>query len=161
MLKIRRAVPEDHIAISVLVVHTFEQNNEHRLIEALRDSGQAVLELVAEKDGKIVGHICFSTLMRPDDWWSLAPVCVANGLQGQGIGGELIRYGLDQARQAGAQAVVVVGDPRYYRRFGFVFDGATALTSPYPSQYTGLYPIAPAAASAEVALLYPPAFDAA
>lgn len=149
------------MAISVLVVHTFEQSNEHKLIEALRATGQVALELVAELDGKIVGHICFSTLMSPNGWWSLAPVSVANAYQGKGIGGELIRYGLDRARQSRAQAVVVVGDPGYYGRFGFTFDGATSLKSPYPRQYTGLFPIAPDTASAAVTLLYPPAFEAA
>lgn len=146
------------MALSVLVVHTFGQNNEHKLINELRNADEVALEMVAELDGQIVGYVCFSRLAYPDDWWALAPVCVAHSHQGKGIGGELVRYGLDQARQAKAKAVVVVGDPQYYRRFGFVYGGAADLKTPYPDQYTGLYPIAPETASTATRLVYPEAF---
>lgn len=159
MLKVRLATPNDTTAISVLVVHTFDQNNEHRLVEGLRASGQVALELVADLDGQIVGHICFSRLVQPEGWWALAPVCVTSAHQGGGIGAELIRYGLDVARQSQATAVVVVGSPNYYRRFGFVFDGPAQIESPYPAQYTGLYPIATDAAAASVHLVYPKVFE--
>lgn len=147
------------MALSVLVVHTFGQNNEYRLIENLRAANQIALEMVAEIDGKIVGSICFSRFSAPDNWWALAPMCVANSHQGKGIGSELVRYGLDQARQVKADAVVVVGDPYYYRRFGFVYNGAAELISPYPQQYTGLFPIAAGTASAAASLVYPKAFE--
>ncbi len=158
MLSIRPATPQDHTPISVLVVHTFGQKNEHALVEALRGADAVALELVAEKDGEVVGHICFSRLLAPEGWWALAPVCVSHAHQGRGVGGELIRHGLDQARQRRAAAVVVVGDPDYYHRFGFVFEGPAQLVSPYPAQYTGLFPIASEAATAQVALQYPDAF---
>lgn len=158
MLKIRKVIPDDHTAISVVVVSAFGQNNEHRLIEQLRQSGEIALELVATLDDRVVGHICFSRLTRPQGWWALAPVSISVARQGEGIGSELIRYGLDQARQQKCPAVVVVGSPPYYRRFGFVFDGPAVLRSPYPEQYTGLYPIAPEAASVVTALHYPAAF---
>lgn len=159
MLKIRHATPDDHMALSVLIVHTFEQNNEYKLTEGLRKSGEVALELVAELDGQIVAYICFSRLSHPDGWWALAPICVANAYQGKGIGSELVRYGLDQARQARAKAVVVVGSPAYYRRFGFVYGGAADLRTPYPTQYTGLYPIQPDTASAATTLVYADAFE--
>ncbi|WP_172329301.1 GNAT family N-acetyltransferase [Mangrovicoccus sp. HB161399] len=159
MLQIRRVRPEDRTEISVLVVSTFGQNNEHRLIEALRDAGAVALELVGIMDGRIVGHVCFSQLDVPTGWWALAPVSVSSAHQNQGIGSELVRYGLDEARQSRAAAVVVVGNPLYYRRFGFVFGGPAQLASPYPEQYTGLYPIDPATASASVALRYPRPFE--
>ncbi|WP_138467429.1 GNAT family N-acetyltransferase [Poseidonocella sp. HB161398] len=159
MLEIRTAEPADHTEISVLLVSTFGQNNEHRLIESLRKSGQIALELVAVLDGRIVGHVCFSKFDVPADWWALAPVSVTTSQQSRGIGSELVRFGLDRARQMGCRAVVVVGNPVYYRRFGFVFDGPAQLSSPYPEQYTGLYPIDPSTASASVALRYPQAFE--
>ncbi|MBE3639421.1 GNAT family N-acetyltransferase [Mangrovicoccus algicola] len=159
MLRIRQARPEDHTEISVLVVTTFGQNNEHRLIEALRAAGAVTLELVALLEDRIVGHVCFSRFDVPPGWWVLAPVSVTTAYQNRGIGSELVRYGLDQARQQRAGAVVVVGNPDYYRRFGFVFDGPAHLSSPYPAQYTGLYPIAPETAAAAVALRYPAAFE--
>lgn len=159
MYDVRPVTPADYTAISVLVVSAFGQNNEHRLIETLREAGAIALELVALRDGQIVGHICFSQMDAPQGWWALAPVSVAIAHQGKGVGGELIRCGLDRARQDAASAVVVLGNPSYYRRFGFVFDGASALSTPFPIQYTGLFAIAPEAATAAVALSYPRAFD--
>lgn len=159
MLKIRPATPDDHTEISVIVVSTFGQNNEHKLIEGLRAAGRVALELVATLEDRIIGHICLSRLDAPQGWWALAPVCVVNAQQGKGLGAELIRHALDQARQQKAKAVVVVGGPHYYRRFGFVFDGPAQLSSRYPAQYTGLYPIDPATAAAQVALVYPEAFE--
>ncbi|WP_161555868.1 GNAT family N-acetyltransferase [Mangrovicoccus ximenensis] len=159
MLEIRKVQPEDHTEISVLVVSSFGENNEHRLIQNLRKAGAVALELVAVEKGRIVGHICFSRLDVPSGWWALAPVSVTTLRQNEGIGSELVRYGLDEARQAKAAAVVVVGNPLYYRRFGFVFGGPAQLASPYPEQYTGLFPIAPETASASVALRYPRPFE--
>ncbi|MEM8555129.1 MAG: N-acetyltransferase [Pseudomonadota bacterium] len=159
MLEIRLATPDDHTAISVLVVHTFGQPNEHKLVQALRTAGDVALEMVADDDGRIVGHICFSRFVTPEGWWALAPMCVVHDRQGQGIGSEMVRYGLDHARQAKAKAVVVLGDPIYYKRFGFVFDGPATLETHYPKQYTGLFPLDPGTAAAEVALRYPPSFE--
>ncbi len=159
MLQIRKAQPEDRTEISVLVVSSFGQNNEHRLIDSLRKAGAVALELVAVLEKRIVGHVCFSRLDVPPRWWALAPVSVSGSHQNEGIGSELVRYGLDEARQQKAAAVVVVGNPLYYRRFGFVFNGPAQLASPYPEQYTGLYPIDPATASASVALRYPLPFE--
>jgi len=159
VLRIRNVTPSDYTEISVLVVSTFGQPNEHLMIQKLREDGLIAAELVAEADDRIVGHICFSHLEAPQGWWSLAPVTVVNDWQSRGVGGELIRYGLDRARQERARAVVVVGNPRYYRRFGFVFGGKAQISSPYPEQFTGLYPIAAETARAEVALAYPQAFQ--
>lgn len=147
------------MALSVLVVHAFGQNNEHKLIQELRAADDVALEMVAVLKEQIVGYICFSRFAHPEGWWALAPMCVAHAHQGKGIGGELVRYGLDQARQAKAKAVVVVGDPHYYRRFGFVYGGAADLKTPYPDQYTALYPIAPETASMATRLVYPDAFS--
>ena len=158
-LRVREAGPEDHTAISVLLVSAFGQPNEARLIEALRHSGHTAVELVAETEGGVAGHICLSRMEAPPGWLTLAPVAVRPPDQGKGIGGELIRHALDHARQRRARAVVVVGDPSYYHRFGFVFGGAAELTTPYPVEYTGLYPIDPATARARVALAYPVAFE--
>ena len=159
MITIRNATDEDATAISILLVGAFGQPNESRLISGLRTEGSMAHELVAERDQEIVGHISLSRLSHPEGWLALAPVSVRGQHQGQGIGGELVRYGLDQARQNHAKAVVVVGDPIYYHRFGFVFDGPAELNSPYPTQYTGLYPIAPETAAARADLIYPRPFE--
>ena len=161
MLKIRDAEQGDYLEISILLTHVFGQRNEERLIAALRASNETAAELVAEDDSGLVGHICLSWLAAPQGWMTLAPVAVRTQNQNHGIGSDLVRYALDQARQRKASAVVVVGDPEYYKRFGFVFDGPAILNSPYPVQYTGLYPIDPETASTNVTLAYPDAFESA
>jgi putative acetyltransferase len=158
MLRLRNPTPNDDTALSVLLVSAFGQANEWTLVQKLRESGQVAEEIIAENDDGPVGHVCLSRLDAPAGWLALGPVAVRAENQNTGVGGELIRYALDQARQARAKAVVVVGDPAYYHRFGFVFDGPARLQSPYPAEYTGLYPIAPETAAAAVTLAYPAAF---
>lgn len=159
MIDVRPARPEDHLNISVLVVNAFRQPNESNLIRSLRDRGEIAVELVAEEDGALVGHIALSRLRTPENWLALAPVCVRRESASRGIGQELITNGLDLARRQKVDAVVVVGDPQYYRRFGFVFDGPAELITPYPRQYTGFYPITPGIAAAQAVLTYPEAFN--
>jgi putative acetyltransferase len=159
MLTLRAARPEDHTDISVLLVSAFGQPNEHKLVMNLRASGQMAIELVTYDEHGLVGHICLSRFDAPQNWLALAPVAVRQEDQRKGIGAELISHALDQARQKRFSAVVVVGEPAYYKRFGFIFGGAFDLMSPYPKQYTGLFPIAPETSKAQVRLVYPEPFE--
>jgi len=158
MLRLRNPTQDDDTPLSVLLVSAFGQANEWTLVQRLRASGYVAEEILAEDDDGPVGHVCLSRFDAPEGWLALGPVAVRTEDQGKGVGSEMIRTALDRARQAGASAVVVVGDPVYYHRFGFVFDGPARLDSPYPAEYTGLYPIAPGTANAAVALGYPPPF---
>lgn len=158
MIKIRPARPEDYLNISVLVVNAFRQPNESNLIRTLRATGDVAVELVAEDRKGLVGHVVLSRMRTPTNWLALGPVCVRPENARRGIGHELILNGLDMARQGKFDAVVVVGDPDYYHRFGFVFDGPAELVTPYPRQYTGFYPIAPGIAATRAVLVYPDAF---
>jgi putative acetyltransferase len=63
---------------------------------------------------------------------ALAPMAVLPGYQRQGIGGRLIRYGLDKLRGLGERVVIVVGHPGYYPRFGFSTERARSLENPFP-----------------------------
>lgn len=159
MLKIRPLHSDDETELSVLLVSTFGQPNEFKLVRALREKNAIALELVAEDDAGLVGYICLSKLTTPEGWLALAPMCVRNENQSTGIGGELIRYALDQARQKRFGAVVVVGDPAYYKRHGFVFGGPVHLSSSYPADYTGLYLIHPGVSEKEHRLVYPEPFE--
>ncbi|QDY68449.1 GNAT family N-acetyltransferase [Qingshengfaniella alkalisoli] len=158
MLKIRHATPEDFTAISVVAVSAFEQPNEARLMSDLRDGGHVAIEMVASDEDMVVGCVMLSRLELPQEWLTLAPLCIIPSRQRQGIGAELVRYALDEARRQEFDAVVVVGDPDYYVRFGFEFDGFAQLFSPYPPQYTGLYPIDPQTSLTRAELLYPAPF---
>jgi putative acetyltransferase len=95
------------------------------LVARLRSSVKPQLSLVAELDGRSVGHIFFSpvTLDRAPSCFSaagLAPLGVTPAFQRQGIGSSLVRVGLQHGPTLGWDAIFVVGDPTYYSRFGFV-----------------------------------------
>lgn len=127
--------PGPHVAaVAGLIAAAFEGEAEARLVEALRADGAVVGELVALAQGKPVGHVMFSALVcAPPDrrLAALAPVAVLPERQRTGIGGMLIRAGLDLCRQRGIDAVTVLGDPAYYRRFGFAQETARNLESVY------------------------------
>lgn len=136
MFRIRPETPADYGAIAGVNRAAFGGDTEARLIELLRDARQVVASLVAEEDGRIVGHILFSGLRieTPNGVImaaSLAPMAVVPERQRQGIGTALVRAGLDQCRKEFLPAVIVVGHPDYYPRFGFSAELARNLKSPY------------------------------
>lgn len=135
-MHLREVRPADHMFISILVATAFERPDEARLVETLRRDGDMALELVAEEEGTILGHIAFARMVLPAGWWAMAPVSVIQSRQGQGIGSEMIREGLDLCRQHHAQAVVVLGAPDYYGRFGFTRAAAHNLTTPFAPEFT-------------------------
>ena len=112
---------------SVHRVHeiAFDSSDEPFLVELLRSQGKAVISLVAEKAGVIVGHVMFSqvTIEPMNPQWNvvgLAPVGVLPHYRRLGIGSQLIRRGLALCKDACYAAVVVLGNPTYYSRFGFL-----------------------------------------
>jgi len=124
---IRRETAADIEAIADLTAAAFRtvavsNQTEPFIIEALRGADALALSLVAEIEGNVVGHVAFSPVTISDgtrDWYGLGPVSVLPEYQRQGIGGALIRKGLSMLRGLGGQGCCLVGDPNYYRRFGF------------------------------------------
>ena len=111
------------INIDVFAHHPFSHQTEHLIVKALRDSNALTISLVAEDQGLVVGHIAFSpALINGADlnWFTLGPVAVTPDRQNQGIGSLLIKDGLNALHQRGAHGCLLVGDPNYYKRFGFV-----------------------------------------
>lgn len=155
---LRFVLPEDRAKITDLLTSAFPADDEARLVEDLRNAGDMVVELVAVIDGKIRGYIGFSRHYAPDRWVCLAPLAVDRKFRRRGVGAELTRYGLDFVRQQKAAAITVLGDGRYYRRFGFTHKAAENLTSPFPEEHTLLYPLAPGSAGQAAQLVYPDAF---
>ncbi len=104
----------------------FGQPQEAQLIESLRKLENYIpeLSLIAFKDDKAIGHILFfpiyiETEHRKYQTLSLAPMAVLPEHQNKGVGGELIRHGLLQAKTLGFDSVLVLGHPNYYPKFGF------------------------------------------
>ena len=92
------------------------------IIKALRAAKVLTISLVAEIDGRVVGHIAFSPVTISDGsegWYGLGPISVLPEYQKQGIGKALINEGLAQLKTLGAKGCVLVGNPDYYKRFGF------------------------------------------
>ena len=101
----------------------FGRPDEAAVVDRVRDAGAALVALVAECGGEVVGHVLFSPVTIPGiaagpPPLGLAPLAVLPAHQGRGIGSLLTWAGLDRARAAGAPAVVVLGHPPYYPRFG-------------------------------------------
>lgn len=124
---IRDETPADTAAITEVTIEAFKTlevsaQTEHFIIEALRSAGALSLSLVAELDGRVVGHIAFSPLTLSDgsgNWFGLGPVSVRPEYQRRGIGKALVEEGLSRMRAMGAKGCCLVGHPEYYLKFGF------------------------------------------
>lgn len=128
---IRQARSDDEVQIHALLEEAFENPGEANLVHALRHDGDMALEMVAERDGDVVGHIAYSTVRAPVWALALAPLSVAPPVQKQGIGAALMSASLQRLREKQWEAVFVLGDPDYYARFGFDADKARAFSSAY------------------------------
>lgn len=105
-------------------IAAFGTLSEANLVDTLRQHVQTTVSLVAEENGEVVGHIMFSPVSlsgHPNlKVMGLAPMAVTPAHQKKGVGSALVRAGLDQCRQLGFVAAVVLGHPQYYPRFGFL-----------------------------------------
>lgn len=126
---------------AVRVIHetAFGRPDEADLVDSLRKEGAVLVSLIADVNSRVVGHILFSRMWidGPDVSLAavaLAPVAVLPIHQGKGIGGALIRSGLDSLRDRGEGVAIVLGHPAYYARFGFSTAKAHGLRSPFPPE---------------------------
>jgi putative acetyltransferase len=113
----------------------FETSTEADLVDALRRQATPLVSLVAEDDANVIGHIVFSPVTLASDpgliLMGLAPMAVVPSRQRQGVGSTLVREGLERCRRLDVAAVVVLGYPEYYPRFGFVPAVRLSLRSEY------------------------------
>jgi putative acetyltransferase len=129
-MKIRSEAPGDETVIREITDAAFagklySSGTEGAIVDALRAAGDLSLSLVAEGDGRILGHVAFSPVTVDGaavGWFGLGPVSVRPERQRQGIGSALIREGLAQLRERGAGGCVLLGARGYYQRFGFAND---------------------------------------
>ncbi|MDP8997539.1 MAG: N-acetyltransferase, partial [Pseudomonadota bacterium] len=100
----------------------YNNGDEQKMINALRSSGRLALSLVVEYRGSLVGHVAFSKGVCASaltDWYALGPFSVDPKFQKRGIGSALIEAGLSQLKDNRSAGCILVGDPHYYKRFGF------------------------------------------
>lgn len=121
----------DLAAVAAVNRAAFGRDAEAGLVAALHTAGRNSFELVAERDGRIVAHVLFSpaTIEHGDDGraLALAPHAVLPEYQQQGTGSALLRAALTTLARGPYRAVLVLGDPAYYTRFGFGTAGACGL----------------------------------
>jgi putative acetyltransferase len=117
--------------VFALQAAAFGRENEARLVDALRASAWPRLSLVAERDGLVIGHVFVSPVevepARSVPAGGLAPLAVDPAEQSRGVGAALVRAALARAPELGWRAVFLLGDPRYYSRFGFSLAGPRGL----------------------------------
>ena len=122
-MQIRTEQEDDTMAIRLVNEAAFETSAEANLVTVLRQQARPVISLVAEDGGAIVGHILFSPVVLPGHperkIMGLAPMAVLPEHQRKGVGSALVRVGFAACKKLGVGAVVVLGHPDYYPRFGF------------------------------------------
>jgi putative acetyltransferase len=121
---IRAEELKDQFAVFAVNQSAFETSAEANLVDILRKEAHPIISLVAEDNGAIIGHIMFSpvSLSGHSDLkiMGLGPMAVIPERQGEGTGSALVKAGLEMCKDLGVGAVIVLGHPGYYPRFGFV-----------------------------------------
>ncbi|NNC71272.1 MAG: N-acetyltransferase [Sphingomonadaceae bacterium] len=145
MIELRAERPDDRGAVLALVHQAFSASErghtgEAELVDMLDEDCDLIFSHVAESDGKIVGHIALSPMRAKADGapiraLGLGPVAALPGRQRRGIGSALVAAAHDWAAKEGWQMIFLLGDPRYYSRFGYSVDAAQPFASPYAGPY--------------------------
>ncbi len=161
---IREEVAADAAEIGALTAAAFlnaphTSHTEQHIVDALRAAGALSLSLVADLDGALIGHVAISPVSISDGttgWFGLGRISVLPQYQRRGVGSRLMQEALRKLREQGAQGCVVLGEPRYYGRFGFQADRRLALEG-VPAEY--FQALAFAGSPAQGRVTYHPAFD--
>lgn len=143
---IRPEAPADVAAITDLVRRAFDghphsDGSEPGIVQGLRTDHALTVALVAEVGDRVCGYVAASPVRiagGPSQWHGLGPVAVEPAMQGRGLGSALVRAALTQLRSDGAAGCVVLGEPRYYGRFGFAPYAGLVYPGPPPEYFMAL-----------------------
>jgi putative acetyltransferase len=164
---IRPESVQDHAAVAGVNHAAFGGQVEAKLVERLRGDGLVIVSLVAVDDsGQVAGHILFSPVAvvaatGEIQVASLAPMAVLPSHQRRGIGSMLVEHGIEACRRYGYDAIIVVGHPAYYPRFGFSHALVARLQNPFAADdaFMGLELVRGSLSGVEGKIVYPSAFD--
>ena len=142
-ITLRHETPQDIETVELVTTSAFlnaehTDHNEHLIVNALRNAGALTLSLVALDDNRIVGHASLSPVTVSSGelgWYGLAPVSVVPECQGKGIGSALVTQILAELKSLGAAGCVVLGDPAFYGRFGFIANDSLVLSGVPPEYF--------------------------
>ncbi|MCK5828316.1 N-acetyltransferase [Candidatus Bipolaricaulota bacterium] len=143
---IREETNIDAGVITEVTVAAFESleigdNTEQFIIMALRAAKALTVSLVAELDGRVIGHVAFSPVTLSDgtlNWYGLGPVSVLPAYHRHGVGTALVQEGLSRLKNLNASGCCVVGHPDYYRKFGFENTAGLGLEGVPPEVFLAL-----------------------
>lgn len=141
-LQIRESLPGEATFIETLYPAAFPDEELRPLVEQLLREVPPVLSLVAIIEWDVVGHVIFTTcgiVGHAENVSLLGPLAVAPEHQRKGIGGALVRKGLQQLKIAGVSHVYVLGDPAYYKRAGFKCELDVVPPFPLPDEWHGAW----------------------
>jgi len=141
-LTIRQSAPSDTEPILDIYGQTFPDEELRPLVNELLTLGADYFSLLAIRDNNIVGHIGL-TLCSVDQTTAkvglLAPLAVAPSWQRDGVGRKLVEAVCEQAKRLGCHAILVLGDPAYYCRFGFKQEDMVKPPYPLPADWCGAW----------------------
>lgn len=142
MITIRKESSADISAIHQVTIDAFANapftgHTEQFIVKRLRETNALSISLVAEHDGVVVGHVAVSPVTISDgskNWFGLGPISVVSAQQNNGIGSALMTAAIDELKTIKASGCVLLGEPAFYNRFGFV--ARPELTLPdVPAEY--------------------------
>lgn len=135
MSSLREERAQDAEPLRLLIASAFGRDAEARLVERLRAADKVKLSMVAEDKNRVLGHVLFSEIFVGTDEpaLALAPLSVMPAYQRLGLGSALVSAGLQRLNGGGISRVLVLGDPDYYARFGFVPASRFGVRCPFPA----------------------------
>ena len=157
-MQIRAATSSDRDAVDGLVSAAFGRRDEADLVDQLNRDEATAIALVATDGDHYLGHVLLSHMQAPFPALGLAPVSVAPDRQGEGIGAALIGEAIRQASQTHAVAIFVLGNHRYYGRFGFDVTAAAGFSCRFSGPHFAVLPLRPLPTRVG-AVAYAAAFD--
>lgn len=161
-MQIRDERPASHAEIRHLLDQAFAGEPVGQLVDDLRLEQDLSLSLVAEEAGRVIGHIGFSPIAIapcPICAFQLSPLAVAEAHRRQGVGAALVLAGIARCRELGGDAILVLGDPHYYSRFGFEAKTAAHLRSRWSGPHLQAIELRPDALQGCSFLALAPAFE--